>query len=122
MERRADLESNDLRRARRLGELHQPLDRPDLAGDDDLGGRVHVRRRHDARDARLLTELLEPLPGQSDHGGHGARPLRLSSVHELAAKSHEPEAVGERDGAARDRGRVLAEAVARNEGRLNAAT
>jgi hypothetical protein len=116
----ADLEAHDLPRARLLRELHRPLHARDLAGDDDLLGRVQIRRRDDSCARRRPAELLELLDRQADDRGHRAGPLGLGVVHELPAQRDEPDPVVERERSRRDRGRVLAKAVAGDEVRLEA--
>ena len=115
VERRAHRQRHDAPGAERLGPLARARDRVARAGNHHLPGAVQVRRAHDLALGGLGARLRDLFGVEAEDRRHRAVADRHRLLHVAAAAPHDPQRVGEREGAGRDVGRVLAEAVAGDE-------
>ena len=109
---------DDLAGPELLGDGARPGHGLDGPGDDDLAGRVVVGHPHLALGA--LAGGVDGVVVGAHHRRHGPGVLLGRVVHGLAPLDHEPHALVEAEGAAGGQGGVLAQAVARAHGGLDA--
>src|SRR5262245_43750352 len=120
MERRAHLERHRAFCAARLAFINRAFDSLFVAGDDDLFGRVKIRRRADLASGRRLASFSDFRRVNSQDRRHRANADRNYFLHQLAAKANQSSRVTQTKSAGRDQRGVFAEAVARDEIRFYA--
>ena len=83
-----------------------------------LAGRIVIRRRQHAVGSRyFIAQRAHVLVAQSNDGGHAARMLYPSSLHQLTAAAHQAQCIGEGQRACGDQRGVFAQAVPRRRPR-----
>ena len=123
MERGADRKQQRALGAGELGEFHRSLDRSPGSRHDDLAGAVVVRRLADRaleiEGARGLgRDLHRGAEVEPDERRHGALADRDRLLHRLAAEAQQARGILEGEGPCGAQGRILAERVAGDEGRV----
>ena len=107
----ADRELDDLAHTT-LGELRDcRVDGDGMAADHDLAWRIVVGRNDHVIARNLATDRFDQGIVGPDHGGHGANASRRRGLHGLSADAYQVRRVGKLQGAGRNEGGVLAEAV-----------
>ncbi len=90
-------------------------------GNHDLAGRIEVGRAHDFALARVTAGGVHRLFAEPEDRRHRARPDRHGFLHVAAAMTDQPDRIGELERPCRDMCGVLAEAVAGDHRRFEAA-
>ena len=94
VERRADGERHDALCAQLFRARARAIDGSLRAGNHDLAGAVHVRRRHHLAVRRLGARLRDAIGIETENGRHRARADRHGLLHVAATPTHRAHRVG----------------------------